>query len=182
MSAIGRIALADPDTVDAISDAMDPRFRELPQLLRHTALRFPEAVALRRKHCHVVEGSLEVVEYLAETSTGPRFRPILQICAWVAVRDRLRQGLIEHLERYVAPDRNALVFTDDLGGPVLRSWFEREQWWPALRRVGLGDVSWGLDTLATARLWEWQMETQRQRAELASGGHGEGAASGWRRP
>ena len=182
MTAVGRIELVDPAMVDAISGAMAPKFRPLPQVLRHTALRYPEAVALRRRHCHVLEGSLEVVEYLAETSSGPRFRPLLQICSWVAVRDRLREMLIEHLERYVAPERNALVFTDDHGGPVLRSWFEREQWWPALRRAGLGDVSWGVDTLATARLWEWQMQTQRQRAELASGGHGDAAASGWRRP
>ena len=45
----GRVLLADEETVEAIACAIDPRFRALVLLLRYTALRWNEAVALRRR-------------------------------------------------------------------------------------------------------------------------------------
>jgi integrase len=182
VSAVGSIVLADPDTVDAIAEAVDPPYRVLVQLLRHTALRWSEAVALRRKHCHLVEGSLEVAEHLVETSSGPRFRAVGRIYGWVSLPDGLREALAEHLDRYVGTGGNALVFTNGRGGPLFRKWFEDQQWQPALRRAGLADEGWGVDTLQTARLWAWVQEAQRQRAELLAKAHGDGSSLGWRRP
>ena len=49
----GRVLLADEETVEAIAYAIDPRFRALVLLLRYTALRWNEAVALRRRRCFV---------------------------------------------------------------------------------------------------------------------------------
>ncbi len=129
----GRVLLADEETVEAIACAIDPRYRGLVLLLRYTALRWNEALALRRGCCFVREGSIEVAEQVIETRSGPRFRSLSRECGWVSVRDGVKEALAEHLARYVA----------------------ERQWFPALRALGLpseeGDM--GVDTLGTARLW-----------------------------
>jgi hypothetical protein len=149
----GRVLLADEETVEAIAAAIDPRFRALVLLLRYTALRWNEAVALRRRRCYVVEGSIEVVEQVVETRSEPRFRSLRRDCGWVSVRDGVKEALAEHLARYVAERPNAVVFTDHLGGPLVRDQFEEAEWLPALRAVGLLMEEMGIDTLGTARLW-----------------------------
>jgi hypothetical protein len=149
----GRVLLADEETVEAIACAIDPRFRALVLLLRYTALRWNEAVALRRRRCYVAEGSIEVAEQVVETRTGPRFRSLARDCGWVSVRDGVKEALAEHLARYVAERPNAVVFTDDLGGPLVRRQFEEAEWLPALRTVGLPTEEMGIDTLGIARLW-----------------------------
>jgi hypothetical protein len=155
MSAVpGRITLASVDTVEAIAAAMDPRYRALVLLLRFTALRWNEAVALRRRRCFVREGSLEVAEQIVETRSGPRFRSLSRECSWVSVRDGVKEALAEHLARYVGEARNSLVFTDRLGGPLVRRFFEAAEWYPALRALGLPEEDMGVDTLGMARLWQ----------------------------
>ena len=154
-NAPGRILLADEATVEALAAAIDPRYRALILLLRYTALRWNEAVALRRRRCFVREGSIEVAEQVVETRSGPRFRSLARDCGWVSVRDGVKEALAEHLARYVAERPNAVVFTDSLGGPLVRRSFEEAEWFPALRALGLpaeeGDM--GINTLGTARLW-----------------------------
>ena len=151
----GRVLLADEETVEAIAAAIDPRYRALVLLVRYTGLRWKEATALRRRRCFVREGSIEVAEQVVETRSGPRFRSLGRDYGWVAVRDGVKDALAEHLARYVAERPDAVVFTDHLGGPLLRRSFEEEEWFPALRALGLpseeGDM--GIDTLGTARLW-----------------------------
>jgi hypothetical protein len=150
----GRVLLADEETVEAIACAIDPRYRALVLLLRYTALRWNEAVALRRRWCHVQEGSIEVAEQVIETRSGPRFRSLSRECGWVSVRDGVKEALAEHLVRYVVERPNAVVFTDSLGGPLVRHSFEEAEWFPALRALGLPDEQdMGVDTLGTARLW-----------------------------
>ena len=151
----GRILLADESTVEAIACAIDPRYRALVLLLRYTALRWNEAVALRRRRCFVREGSIEVAEQVIETRSGPRFRSLSRECGWVSVRDGVKDALAEHLARYVAERPNAVVFTDSLGGPLVRRQFEEAEWFPALRGLGLPSEAddMGVDTLGTARLW-----------------------------
>jgi hypothetical protein len=151
----GRILLADEETVEAIACAIDPRFRALILLLRYTALRWNEAVALRRRRCFVQEGSIEVAEHIVETRSGPRFRFLSRDSGWVSIREGVKEGLAEHLARYVGERPSAVVFTDALGGPLVRRSFEEAEWFPALRALGLpfeeGDM--GVGTLGTGRLW-----------------------------
>jgi hypothetical protein len=110
-------------------------------------------VALRRRRCFVREGSIEVAEQVIETRSGPRFRSLSRECGWVSVRDGVKDALAEHLARFVAERPNAVVFTDSLGGPLVR--FEEAEWFPALRALGLPSEAedMGVDTLGTARLW-----------------------------
>ena len=171
---------ADAEVVEAIARAVDPPYALLVRLLRHTALRWSEAVALQRKHCHPGEAAIDLVQYLAEYAKGPQIRPLSRICGRVHLDKALAGCLAEHLERHVGLGRCALVFSDDRGGPLLYPWFEERQWLPALRRVGLEGVGWGVDSLQTARVWSWIRETQAERAAPASSPRGD--ASGWRRP
>ena len=167
----GRVLLADEGTVEAIACAIDPRFRALVLLLRYTALRWNEAAALRRRRCYVAEGSIEVVEQVVETRSGPRFRSLARDCGWVSVRDGVKEALAEHLARYVAERPNAVVFTDSLGGPLVRRSFEEAEWFPALRALGLPSEAddMGVDTLGTARLWLDIKQAGALRAHYSSG-------------
>ena len=165
----GRVLLADEETVEAIACAIDPRFRALVLLLRYTALRWNEAVALRRRRCFVREGSIEVAEQVVETRSGPRFRLLRRECGWVSVRDGVKDALAEHLARYVAERPNAVVFTDRLGGPLVRRSFEEAEWLPALRAVGLPTEEMGIDTLGTARLWVDVKAAMAFRASFSEG-------------
>ena len=165
----GRVLLADEETVEAIACAIDPRFRALVLLLRYTALRWNEAVALRRRRCFVREGSIEVAEQVMETRSGPRFRWLSRECGWVSVRDDVKDALAEHLARYVAERPEAVVFTDRLGGPLVRRQFEEAEWLPALRAVGLPTEEMGIDTLGTARLWLDIKQAGALRASYSAG-------------
>ena len=172
MSAVpGRILLAAEDTVAALADAVDPRYRALVLLLRYTALRWGEAVALRRRRCFVAEGSIEVAEMGVETGGGIKFRALgPREYGWVSVRGDVRDALAEHLARFVGEARSSLVFTDESGRALMVGRFEREVWRPALRAVGLPVEDTGVDTLGTAQLWEAVHEATAQRAELRAGG------------
>lgn len=173
----GRIILADADTVEAIAAAIDPRYRALVLLLRFSAIRWAEAAALRRRRCHVASGSIEVVEHVVETRSGPRFKALPGIEGWVEVRDGVREALAEHLARYVPESPTAVVFTDGRGGPLLRRHFEETEWLPALRALGIPDDDMGIDTLGSARLWcDIQEATAFRRAWSDSWRSGGGAA------
>ncbi|HYR63256.1 MAG TPA: hypothetical protein VET24_11585 [Actinomycetota bacterium] len=165
----GRVLLADEATMEALASVIDPRYRALLILLRFTALRWAEAVALRRRRCFVREGSIEVAEHVVETRSGPRFRSLARDCGWVAVRDGVKDALAEHLARYVAEGPDAVVFTDSRGGPLVRRHFEEAEWLPALRALGLPDVEMGIDTLGSARLWGDIREATSLRASYAEG-------------
>ena len=174
----GHILLADEAVVEAIAGAIDPPYAALVLLLRYTELRWGEAVALRRRYCHIREGSIEVVERIVETRSGPRLRRLPGIQGWVAVRDGVREALAEHLVRFVGEDRDAMVFTRRGGGLLVRSWFEASVWRPALRAVGLPVEDMGVETLGTARLWTEIREAGEQRRALRAGSIRGGGCNG----
>ena len=163
----GRIALANEETVEAVARAVPARFYALVLLLRFTGLRWEEATALRRRRCFVTEGSIEVGERAVVTASGVKFRFLsARDYGWVAVRGDVRDALAVHLACFVRKHRNALVFSTEVGEPLVRRAFEADVWVPALAAVGLPEEDHGIDTLGTARLWEWMHETTAQRATL----------------
>jgi hypothetical protein len=176
----GRIALASEETVEALARAVPARFYALVLLLRFTGLRWAEAVALRRRRCFVVEGSIEVAERAVVTASGVRFRFLsARDYGWVALRGDVRDALAVHLACFVPKHRNALVFSDEAGAALVRKGFERDVWFPALTAVGLPEEDHGIDTLGAARLWEWMHETTAQRASLRAGSNDrQGATNG----
>ena len=86
-----------------------------------------------------------------------------------ALKGDVRDALAVHLACFVRKHRNALVFTDEGGEPLVRRAFEADVWRPALAAVGLAEEDHGIDTLGTARLWEWMHEATAQRASLRAG-------------
>jgi hypothetical protein len=173
----GRIALADEDTVEALARAVPARFYALVLLLRYTGLRWDEAVALRRRRCYVLEGSIEVAERAVVTASGVKFRPLTRDYGWVSVRDGLKDALAAHLACFVPKDRNALVFSEESGAPLVRRAFEQDVWRPALAAVGLLEADHRIEALGTARLWEWMHEATAQRASLRGGSDKRGGAT-----
>jgi hypothetical protein len=176
----GRIALADEDTVEALARAVPARFYALVLLLRYTGLRWDEAVALRRRRCYVLEGCIEVAERAVVTASGVKFRPLTsRDYGWVSVRDGLKDALAVHLACFVPKARNALVFCEESGAPLVRRAFEHDVWFPALAAVGLPEAEHRIEALGTARLWEWMNEATAQRASLRAGSNErEGATNG----
>ena len=80
----------------------------------------------------------------------------------------MKEALAEHLARYVAERPGAVVFTDRLGGPLVRDQFEEAEWFPALRAVGLPTEEMGIDTLGTARLWRDIKQASALRAQYSA--------------
>jgi hypothetical protein len=176
----GYVDLVEEATVEALARAVPPRFYVLVLLLRFTGLRWDEAVALRRRRCYVLEGSIEVAERAVVTASGVRFRPLsTRDYGWVSVRDGLKDALAAHLACFVPKQRNALVFCEETGAPLVRKTFEHDVWRPALAAVGLPEADHRIETLGTARLWEWMHEATAQRASLRAGSNKrEGATNG----
>ena len=69
----------------------------------------------------------------------------------MSVRDGVKDALAEHLARYVAERPNAVVFTDSLGGPLVRRSFEEAEWFPALRALGLPSEAEDMGSTRLAR-------------------------------
>src|SRR5579864_2746827 len=159
--------LIDEDAVVSLAAAIDPRFKALVLLLRHSGLRWCEAIAVRRRSCFVAEGSIEVAEEAREDHSGIRFRR-LRTEGWVSVWDADKEALAEHLARYVGEYRGALVFSDHDGAPLRSSWFHHVAWLPALEAAGLpSDL--GVADLQAARLRSWQIEAGASLARLRGG-------------
>src|SRR3989442_1074307 len=111
----------------------------------------------------------EVLAQVVETRSRPRFRSLARDCGWVSVRDGVKEALGEHLARYVAEQPDAVVFTDALGGPLVRHQFEEAEWLPALRAVGLPTEEMGVDMLGSARLWLDIKQARALRASYSAG-------------
>lgn len=162
----GRITLADEGTVAALARAVDPGYRALVLLLRYTGLRWPEVVALRRRHCHLPGGNIEVTQAAQEVAGEVWFRK-LRAAGWVSVRDEVKDALALHLELHVPRRPAALVFSDGEGRPLFRLWFHTHIWRPALEAIGLDVEDTGdVEVLTTAQLWVAVHEASAQRRSL----------------
>jgi len=104
----------------------------------YCGLRAGEVLALRResvdleRNVLIVAGSVSDVEgrlTLGPTKTG-RVRA-------VPIPEPLVKSLADHLERWVGPEPDALVFTSEAGGLVSHANWRRRHFRPAVRRAGL---------------------------------------------
>jgi integrase len=127
--------------VDALADAVGPAYRTYVYVLAYCGLRWGEAAALRRRHCDLLRGRIEVAESLAEVGGNLIFGATkTHRSAVLALPKFLRRMLAEHLDTVPAhPD--ALVFTAPKGGPLRHKGFKDRVWRPALAQAGLpGDL------------------------------------------
>ena len=102
MSAVaGRILLAGEGRVEALADAVDPRYRALVLLLRHTGIRVGELVTLKVRDVSLSDrkGSLRVFGKGAKERTIPLNQTVRgALAAYLAESDKF-ETLIERAKR-----------------------------------------------------------------------------------
>jgi integrase len=123
----------------ALAEAVPRRYRALVLVAGYGGLRWGELVGLRRRRVDLAGARVHVVEQLAEvagkfivappkTAAGQR----VVVLPAVAVA-----ALADHLDEFVAPGPDGLVFPSGRGTYLQRSNFSRLVWRPAVQRLGL---------------------------------------------
>lgn len=114
----------DPDQVEALAEAIEPRFRALIYTAAYTGMRWGELAALRVDRLNLLRGTVDVVESMSEinghlevqpTKTG---RP-----RTLSLPRSLCELLGEHLGRY--PSEDGFVFSSAEGKALRRNFYNR---------------------------------------------------------
>jgi integrase len=126
----------------ALADAVDPRFRALVLTAAFAGLRFGELAGLTRGCVDLDEHTLTVVQALVERDDGslsigpPKSEAGRRSFAIPAV---LVPELVEHLDRYVGPGGDALVFVGAKGARLRRANWSA-MWREATKAVGVEEL------------------------------------------
>lgn len=125
-----------PREVEALAEAIEPRFRALVLLAAYGGLRFGELAGLRRSKLDPVRGRVQIVESLVEANGRLSFGPpkTKRSLRTVPLPRRIVSEIEEHLEQYVVADHDSLVFTGPKGSTTPASWIPP-------RLVAAGDQS-----------------------------------------
>lgn len=122
--------------VDALADAIDPRWRAVVLLAAYGLLRWGELTALTRQRIDLGAGTVEVVEQAFELSGGTRVLGPPKTDAGrrtVTLPEFVVDELADHLRRYVGPEPDAVVFTGPKGAPLRRGNWNGK--WNAVRKA-----------------------------------------------
>lgn len=128
-----------------IADRMPQRrFRMLILLTAFASLRWGEVTALRRQDIAADGSSVRIAFAHTEVADRgiavgpPKSRAGV---GTVAVPAAIWADVVEHLDEFVGPDPNALVFTGVQGGALHRgAWGQRVKWPELVRKMGLEGV------------------------------------------
>ena len=107
--------------VEAVVATMPERMRLLVLLATYIGLRRSELLGLRRRDVDVVHRTVTVAQtthHLAGgqvVTQGPKTRAGRRTVAFGA---SIADDVADHLARYVSPERDALIFTGEQGGPL----------------------------------------------------------------
>ena len=135
---ISEMLFLSAEEVERLASAIRDPYATLVYLLAYGGLRWGEAVAIRRKRCHLLRSQIEVAESLSEVRGTLHFGSTkTHRRRMVVIPGFLRDLMAEHLLRHVDDDPDALVFTSPLGQPLRNSNFRRKIWDPAVERAGL---------------------------------------------
>jgi integrase len=129
-----------PDELAALIAAVDPRWRDLIELLAYTGLRIKEALALRWSDLSLGSARAVTVRRALETGHTARYGPpksragrrTVPIPVTVAMQLRLRRAEGEWC------DDDSLVFLSSRGTPMLDSNLRHRVLRPAARAAGVG--------------------------------------------
>ncbi|MGH2719687.1 MAG: hypothetical protein ACRDJU_14075, partial [Actinomycetota bacterium] len=120
--------LSDVMAVGALESAMPKRYRLIVPLMRWGGLRWEELAGLRRRSCK--PGRISVIadgDVCGSLDVEPRS---LRYRASYRLDFALAEDLADHLRDFVAPGRNARVFTHDDGAGLSQPRFIEEVWTP----------------------------------------------------
>jgi len=128
----------DAVQVEALARAIAPRYAAMIYVMAWGGLRFGEAAALRRGSCEFLEeGQLRVTE-ARKPGKGEIYgdtKSHQTRSVWLP--PDVCEILWQHLDAYVQPEAEALVFTAPEGRPLSHSNFVNRQWISALDRAGV---------------------------------------------
>ncbi|MFG3117860.1 tyrosine-type recombinase/integrase [Streptomyces sp. NPDC048197] len=132
---------ATVEQVDALADAMGPRWRLMVYFGAYGPMRPEEQAALRRPDVMLEPLAVEVTEAAPELCTGRRVEGDTKSAA--GVRTIYLPGFLyievkRHLDWFAEKDPDGLLFVGEKGAPFRRSTFGRK-WRKARAKVGLPD-------------------------------------------
>ncbi|MGW1813549.1 tyrosine-type recombinase/integrase [Streptomyces sp. NPDC002125] len=133
--------VATVDQVDALADALGPRWRLMVYLGAYGPLRPEEQAGLRRKDMDLDNLTVRVRQAAPELTTGRRAEGPTKSEAGkrlVVLPAFLRTDLRRHLDWYAEKGADGLLFVGEKGKPFRRSTFGRK-WRAARSKVGLPD-------------------------------------------
>lgn len=133
--------IATVPQVDALADAVGPRWRLMVYLGAYGPLRPEEQAELRRKDVDIDTMTIRVRKAAPELSTGERAEGPTKSEAgkrYVVLPAFLRTELRRHLDWYAEKGPEGLLFVGEKGAPFRRSSFGRK-WRRARAVVGMPD-------------------------------------------
>jgi integrase len=136
--------LLSPDEVDALADAITPRYRALVLLPAYSGLRWGELVGLRRKDVNLLRRSVTVVQQLTEVEGRLEYGPPKTSRRRVTLPAFLVPVLDEQLAEHAQAGADGLAFTTSTGGAPSPEQLAHEP-------LAAGDAASGARRLAGAR-------------------------------
>jgi len=132
-----------PAQVVELAESMPARYRAFVYVVAYGGLRFSEAVALRRRRCDLLHGRVEIAEGAVDVNGELVWgTPKTHQIGSVSLPKFVVKALEEHLDLFVSPDPDALVFTSESGGPLRNGNFHARIWRPVLATTNLpGDLT-----------------------------------------
>lgn len=129
--------------VERLIEEVPEQYKALVLVGAYAGLRWGEAAGLTRASVDVLRSRIIVtstaVEVRGKVALGNEPKTTRSKRTVPVARSVMRR-LNEHLARFVAAEADALVFVGPRGGPLFRS-FGRQVWHPAVKRAGLGAVT-----------------------------------------
>jgi integrase len=125
--------------VEALADAIEPRYRAMVLLATYCGLRLGELLALRRHRLGLLHRTVRVEEQRQELSKGgPLVGPPKTAAGvrTVAIPPHIIADLEQHLATWTGPEPEALLFTGPLSAGLRRATFYGE-WKRARAAAGL---------------------------------------------
>lgn len=127
--------------VDALADAMGPRWRLMVYFAAYATLRPEEQAELRREDVDQEARTVSITQASPELTTGKRVTGDTKSAAGrrtVVYPAFLDLDVKRHLDWFAEKDEDGLLFVGERGGPFRRSTFGRK-WRKARAKVGLPD-------------------------------------------
>jgi integrase len=127
--------------VDALADAMGPRWRLMVYLAAYGPARPEEQAALRRRDVDLDNVGVWIRTAEPELTTGRRAPGDTKSAAgrrYLALPEFMRKDLVRHLKWFAEKEPDGLLFVGEKGAPFRRSTFGRK-WRRARAKVGLPD-------------------------------------------
>jgi len=143
------VRILEPAEVEAIAGAIEPRYSALVLLTYTGALRWSEAIGLRREDVDVAGREIHVRGTLAEDQrSGAMHRQPTKTGKAITkpIDDETAKALAAHILAFPPlvsddPAIDGLVFTGPRGGAIRKTVFERA-WTPAVAAAGISEKVW----------------------------------------